>query len=82
MMKGPRRRSWAEMDHDSELLCEQVVGRGLRRMDYVAMPDERGELMLLQQPRHRSRKRIIIIHDEHSGLRHKRVQGRCPGSVN
>ncbi len=30
----------------SQLLCEQVVGRGLRRMDYVAMPDERGELML------------------------------------
>src|SRR6185295_8991505 len=30
----------------SQLLCEQVVGRGLRRMDYGAMPDERGELML------------------------------------
>src|SRR4051794_12982834 len=24
-MKAPRRRSWAEMDHDSELLFEQVV---------------------------------------------------------
>jgi type III restriction enzyme len=31
----------------SRLLCEQVVGRGLRRMDYVPMPDpETGELML------------------------------------
>ena len=30
----------------SQLLCEQVVGRGLRRMDYVAMPDKDGKLML------------------------------------
>ena len=30
----------------SQLLCEQVVGRGLRRMDYVPMPDKDGKLML------------------------------------
>ncbi len=24
-MKAPRRRSWAEMDHDHELLFEQIV---------------------------------------------------------
>ena len=33
----------------SQLLCEQVVGRGLRRMDYEPYRDEQGRLMLHEE---------------------------------
>lgn len=33
----------------SQLLCEQVVGRGLRRMDYEPYRDEKGRLMLHEE---------------------------------